>query len=228
MPKFTIQNRTNGKPLHTIEVPETIPLSERKTFAARKVVEEQGSIIFNNANLRGVDLSRLDLTGVILRGADLTGANLSRCDLSGVILSQAILQWADLEFAKLRDAVLSDASLRGADLTHADLSGAYLYDADLRGVCLHNADLTKARLWDAVGDGIYVRTLQTPEYTVTYTHDRMQIGCQSHAIKDWWSFTDDEIVIMASGALDWWRVWKPILRKLIKVSPCQPTKEPKS
>jgi hypothetical protein len=51
----------------------------------------------------------------------------------------------------------------------------------------------------------------------------MQIGCQRHEIKKWWKFSDEEIESMSGGALEWWKEWKPILKKIIKVSPAEPT-----
>ena len=57
--------------------------------------------------LNGLDLSELDLSGVILRSARLNGANLAGADLSGAVLDQA---W-----------------MLNADLTDADLSGAICF-----------------------------------------------------------------------------------------------------
>ena len=45
----------------------------------------------------------------------------------------------------------------------------------------------------------------------------MVIGCEQHAITDWWGFDDDTISAMDRHALEWWRVWKPVLRGLIEV-----------
>jgi len=52
----------------------------------------------------------------------------------------------------------------------------------------------------------------------------MQIGCEQHDIKDWWKFDEDTINNMDRGtSLEWWKVWKPILKKMIKASPAKPT-----
>ena len=48
----------------------------------------------------------------------------------------------------------------------------------------------------------------------------MQIGCQLHKIEDWWGFNDTQILEMdGEKALDWWRVWKPILQQITEASP---------
>ena len=53
----------------------------------------------------------------------------------------------------------------------------------------------------------------------------LYIGCKSHSIEDWKNFTDEQISKMDSGALDWWKVWKPILMNIIEVSPCEANKD---
>ena len=52
----------------------------------------------------------------------------------------------------------------------------------------------------------------------------MQISCKLYSIKEWFNFTDSQISEMDNGALEWWTVWKPILKKIIKESPAQPTR----
>lgn len=73
------------------------------------------------ADLRDVDLSRVDLSNSDLRYVDLSGAYLINANLSH----------ADLSHADLSGVYLMDA-----DLSHADLSGANLACADLRGANL--------------------------------------------------------------------------------------------
>jgi uncharacterized protein YjbI with pentapeptide repeats len=84
---------------------------------------------FEDANLKGIDLKDLDLSGGIFKNAnfryaDLTNTNLSNADLSG---------------ASLRHAVLVNTNLRGADLTNADLTHADMRSAVLVGAKLGNA-----------------------------------------------------------------------------------------
>lgn len=128
-------------------------------------------------------------------------ADLREADLRGVVLSGVVLSGADL-----RDAVLIGADLRRADLREAVLSGAFL-----NGALLSGADLSLADLWDTTGNGKEVCSMQTDIWTATWTIDTLQIGCQRHAIGEWWGFGDDEIAKMEDRALDWWRRWKPCL-----------------
>ena len=139
--------------------------------------------------------------------ADLSRADLSRADLFGADLSRADLFCADLSGADLSRADLSGADLSGADLFCADLSGADLSGADLR--CMGNMS--------------NIKTIQVDIWNIGYTHDTMQIGCQRHLISEWWAFGDDEIACMDSRALEWWKVWKPILQAMIAASPAVPT-----
>lgn len=67
----------------------------------------------------------------------------------------------------------------------------------------------------------FIKSIQADLWPVTYTDTHMQIGCQFHRLDEWWAFRDDEIREMDSRALEWWKVWKPILRQIIETSPCQ-------
>ncbi|MBJ2182204.1 pentapeptide repeat-containing protein, partial [Pseudomonas veronii] len=108
----------------------------------------------------------------------------------------------------LRGAYLRGANLRGANLRGANLSGAYL--SDVSDIC------------GASGNCHEVKAIQCDLWPVTYTAERMQIGCQFHTLAEWWAFTDDEISCMDGKALDWWQVWKPILQNIITLAPAVP------
>ena len=179
------------------------------------------------ANLSGANLSYADLSGANLRGASLFDANLSGASLLGADLRDANLRDANLIGANLRGANLSGANLSYADLSCANLSGANLRDANLSGASLLGADLLGADLRGAnllcTGNMINIKTIQVDRWVVGYTHDTMQIGCQRHMIAEWFEFSDEEIASMDDEALDWWRVWKPILQSIIASSPAEPT-----
>lgn len=52
-------------------------------------------------------------------------------------------------------------------------------------------------------------------YPITITPKWMKIGCQYHTKKAWFNFGDNEIYAMdGDKALDFWRVWKPILKEI--------------
>ena len=93
------------------------------------------------ANLSGIDLSATDIRGIDLSAADLQNANLICADLS----------YADLSLAKLSRANLSNAILNGiklvtANLSYATLSGVSLNSADMRHCNLQEANLSSACL----------------------------------------------------------------------------------
>ncbi len=75
--------------------------------------DEEGG---KRADLRGADLSYVNLYGADLREADLADANLSGADLS-----EADLKSADLRFADLQCADLRFANLQGTKLSHVNL-----------------------------------------------------------------------------------------------------------
>ncbi len=153
------------------------------------------------ANLFGANLSRANLSGANLSRANLSGANLSRANLSEANLSRANLSGANLSRANLSGANLSRANLSGANLSRANLSWANLYGADLSWV---NGNMRE------------IKTIKVDTYPVVYTDKVIQIGCENHAIKEWFEFTDKEILAMdGKKALKFWRKWKPILRMII-------------
>jgi Pentapeptide repeats (8 copies) len=72
------------------------------------------------------DTRHLDLTGVEVRGVILVEARFEKANLVGVRLERGALPGANLEGADLRVAHLEKAKLDGAHLEEADLRGAHL------------------------------------------------------------------------------------------------------
>jgi uncharacterized protein YjbI with pentapeptide repeats len=87
-------------------------------------------------DLRGVNLSGMDLSH-----ADMRQVNLSRANLSGAILSRAHLEGADLTGANLTGATLFRTYLTGAVLEGANLSGAKIVEVE----GLDTVDFTNAK-----------------------------------------------------------------------------------
>jgi len=147
-----------------------------------------------------------------------------RADLRSANLCYANLSYANLCYANLSYANLRSANLSYANLCYANLSYANLRYANLRSANLSYANLSENQMEFATGNMSNIKTIQVGVYAVTYTAKVMQIGCQQHDIKDWWKFDDETIDNMERGtSLDWWKVWKPILKKIIKASPAEPT-----
>jgi len=119
----------------------------------------------------------------------------------GVNLRGADLEGADLEGADLRGDDLEGADLEGANLRGADLRRAYLEGADYNG-----EKLTKEPI-----------QLLGLKYFVMIIGTKIKIGCEEHTQKEWFKFTDKEISEMdGKQALKWWKIWKPILKKILK------------
>jgi len=55
-----------------------------------------------------------------------------------------------------------------------------------------------------------------PGWVVTMTAQNMQVGCQFHALDDWWAFTDGDISQMDHHALAWWRENRPVLEAIAR------------
>lgn len=146
----------------------------------------------NNAELGGADLWGADLRDADLAGAELAGAELGGADLTGASLVGADLSGAYLRGAYLRGAYLRDADLTGAHLSGADLRGAHIVGALYRDGVVKTTPITITGFtWDVLIIAGYIR-----------------IGCQEHTTQAWRDFSDDEISLMAPGALEFWRANK--------------------
>jgi uncharacterized protein YjbI with pentapeptide repeats len=103
-------------------------------------------------DLRHIDLSGRDMSGLYLGACNFLRANLKGTNLDGANLNGAYLAWAYLSEATLKGADLGDADLAGAGLVEADLSGANLCGtnltrADLTGVKLAGARYDRRTAW---------------------------------------------------------------------------------
>ena len=115
-----------------------------------------------------------------------------------------------------RCANLMGANLEDVNLTGVNLTGATLIDANLTGV----------KLWGVIGNLENIKSMQCDRYEIAYTSRVLQIGCEQHPISDWWEFDDETINKMdREGALNWWKVWKSILKNIIETSPAVSTKQ---
>ena len=128
-------------------------------------------------DLKGVDLSELNLrkTTILrtdLRGANLSGSNLRDAVLMKINLTGANLSETDLRGAILGGATLQDANLRGADLIEANFREADLCGADLTGADLRWATLVEAKLENAVLSGC--RVYGVSAWNVTFNEHTKQ------------------------------------------------------
>lgn len=109
-------------------------------------VDMSGAILYR-ARFQGADLSQARLRSADLRRVDGTGANLRKADLCEAKLQYARLRRADLGAADLRNAKLQRAQFDQAYLMWAKLDGAKLADADFNKAYLKYARLSGVRGW---------------------------------------------------------------------------------
>lgn len=133
--------------------PDALPPIQRRVRPIGLLRQEK-SLHFTDADLRGAELAKVDLSHDDLVGADLRLAQLSGATLHKVRLSNANLRAARMANANLEEAVLRSADLSAADLTkavleRADLSAAQLCYAWLVNASLQNANLARANLQSA-------------------------------------------------------------------------------
>ena len=113
-----------------------------------------GRVNLSELDLRGVLLGRRRMDKVIAEGANLSraalsyshlaDANFSYANLAGVYLVQANLEESSIMEANLKGAVMGGANLGGAALYGSDLTLTNLAYADLGGIMATNAIFNKA------------------------------------------------------------------------------------
>lgn len=96
-----------------------------------------------------LDLRATDLTGADMRHSDFTNALFDDAKLRGVNLSDSTLHWADFERADLRGANFENARMQGGGLKDARFAGANLYGAQLQRANLVRAQLQGQQLPEA-------------------------------------------------------------------------------
>ncbi len=103
----------------------------------------------NDVNLNKADLSHADMSCAHLRNVTMYKANLSGADMTCASLGNVYLERAHLYAANLKQAMLVTTVMPHADLSSADLGGAYLHGVDLRSVDMKNVNLSDAHIYDA-------------------------------------------------------------------------------
>jgi len=193
--KIEIKSQVPGRVRFVAEIPDD-PVESRIRRALEQAVNQR-------ANLAGVNLADADLVDAALPGANLRDAHLVGADLSG--------------------ANLSGANLFGADLSGADLSGADLSGANLAHAVLDGVDLTDAELAGATyGEGILMSRppirITGLRWFIMIFDAHIKIGCETHSINDWFSFSDSRIAEMDSYNANprEWNAWKETLRMICK------------
>lgn len=159
-------------------------MAERKRIDSRddllKLIDENGGkaegLDLSRAIFKeGIDLSEMDITGVILRGANLNFVLFDGSDLSGADLCQANLQYAKFNPRNCKPACLVNTDLRGASLGYAEFRDADLScakfggpeeqshmkarvdETDLRGAKLFRADFSGCFLYGTKLQGALIR-----------------------------------------------------------------------
>lgn len=105
----------------------------------------------SGADMSGLSLIQVDLTGAILRNANLQNTDLTQATLDGADLSHANLSNAKLDQASAHNANFGGANLTSASMVQTDLTGASLNGASLGGVSFTEATLTGTTFTGATG-----------------------------------------------------------------------------
>jgi hypothetical protein len=155
-------------------------------------IEGQGNLVLDlrEANLQGLDLSRLNFADADLSFAWLQGAAIWNTKLDTANLTGAHLEGADLEGASIR-AYLSQAHMLGARLSFSDMSHTELSGADLYGAIMHETvfDVFTSVTQDALA-GAGVSDVDWSSSTITPREANHMFGDASVVLPfenpEWW------------------------------------------
>lgn len=228
-----IDGRTDGEKAHFIS-------TDLSDFDLRGV-DLRGAhfsqVTFNNTNLAGAKLD-----GAWFYNCKLTNSNLSEVDFSdgkaeSTTFTQCDLSRIGLERTELPDCVFEEANLAGANLVNGNISRTKFLNSDLTGVNLsyswmddvtdfYGSILQGVNFCCSGGNNYHVKTAQCVPLSFSYTADSMFLEDDHYTLEQWWSFTDEEIELMPFD-LVWWHDWKPVLKRMIELSPAEPAIQPK-
>ncbi|KAK8751569.1 hypothetical protein OTU49_009126 [Cherax quadricarinatus] len=141
------------------ETQELEPLTRQQVVDALITTHHKDELRFQGINLRGADLSKLDLRNINFKFADLSRCNLAGANMNGCCLERANLCGANLEGAQLLNVKLLCANLESANLracnfedpagTRSNCEGVNLRGAVLEGSMLAGVNLRVATLKNA-------------------------------------------------------------------------------
>jgi len=75
---------------------------------------------------------------------------------------------------------------------------------------VYNSSVENSFMYESIAT-INTMSISGQIWDITFTDDKIKIGCQNHTHEEWQSFTDDEISKMHNDALSWWNKWKGII-----------------
>ena len=181
---------------------------------------------------------RANLSCANLSGANLRGANLSCANLSGANLSDANLSNANLPCANLSNANLSRKSIGRTtmgikstgrksivrkSIGRKSIGRKSIERKSIERKPTVGANLSGANLRGANGNMIHIKSMQLGTYSIAYTSDYLQIGCERHPIKAWWGFDAKTIEEMDCNATEFWCKFKSHIKQTIELSPAEAT-----
>ena len=109
------------------------------TFAVGNICVEGSDMMQKVMHIDWYIYDECDLRNMDLSERDLHGAHFIKADARGAYFIKAQLAEADFYGADLRNAYFVEANLRNAHFEGADLRGAIFTRADLRGACFEGS-----------------------------------------------------------------------------------------
>lgn len=151
-------------------------------FNEQRSYDEESLLDLTEADLRGQEVSQVNMSY-----ADLSGSDLSDTELNNVDFSYSDLSSIDFTGSILKNCDLSNATLAGAKFNSANIIDCTFTDADMTGADFSEADLSKTDLSDSVN----LSQCNFNSFTVWPDPECLPDDFDSEYIEDLSSLTDD-------------------------------------
>ena len=179
-------------------------------------------------NLDGAEIVNGKYTGAQFRSSSMTGTSflkvgLTKACFGGVKGQGAVFRECDASYATYTDSTWVDGFMTECKFKKATFEGATFQAVDFFGSDFRDATINadseflRCGMWDVQGNNGVIRSYQLPRWTVVVCRDQIQIGCQSHPLKAWMGFDNEEISQMSDYALHWWGIYKSLVMQLAKL-----------
>jgi hypothetical protein len=156
----------------------------------------------NKKTLYGIELTQ------IKAAIDLPQFNVKAGDLGGWIEKETNFP----EFSK--GWIFTNAIVMHGGVMHGGvMRGGVMHGGEMRAGVMWGGVMWGGVMWGGVHkkDSIFITGLRWP---ILINDDQITIGCQSWPILKWWKFKDATIAKMDTDALEFWNIYRPILKAM--------------
>lgn len=174
-------------------------------------------LCFNNLNFCGAAFGNCDMSNAVMENVNFSATILTDCNFDNSSLFSSSFVSSTINYCSFKSISgylcnFDNAFIRKVAFDDADITSFSFHETYLQQVSFEKVKNLKL----VAGDGIFIKTIQLPNYDVVFSTTHMQIGDEYHQIDQWFDFSDDDISKMSDGTLVWWKKWKPFIKLAVE------------